>query len=553
MKAIFNKGKLCSNNFSLNFKMSKLGLENLYSFGIFTFATKMRGTVTKNKKDSAGRRLGPRKYGEAEVYSNDILVKQRGLKWKPGENVHYGRDHTLHASKEGKMVLTYDPYINYKSVRAHVIEQEIPNRIVKPPMPFLYHPELYPELAKNNINTQPLKTSFCIESSKTKKQFIKKLESLNSSNEYSTQIKNIVENTLVEKYSTNENGRNNIDTINKAIVFQNFQKYTSNLISKSLYENKEVDKLTNTLESSSDQSNNNKETLSKNNKLAYELLNASLLYKNNLIQKFLFDKDSDKKTMDNYPDYESKLKLISTNKLKSLVNFVNNHKTTLSLSKLLLKSQLLLLKKCKIISENLSSAIKSEEKLQQFSDNIKNVENNMSTTYFIIRYGGNFFNLGELKEVIFHELSNLSTFQKKLSKIVIVKNRLKLVKLNNIKAIAKKYFSVKEAKKTIKAKRKGIKIIKSVNQIKDRNIANRAKTIELEDKVKRLAIERNLFTKDLSTLVTKRKVKEAHILLNELVKKSEKRNSTSKNVNFKDHKKITDSEKEKLNIQNQQA
>lgn len=39
-----------------------------------TFATKMRGTVTKNKKDSAGRRLGLKKYGGEEVTANQIIV-----------------------------------------------------------------------------------------------------------------------------------------------------------------------------------------------------------------------------------------------------------------------------------------------------------------------------------------------------------------------------------------------------------------------------------------------------------------------------------------------
>jgi large subunit ribosomal protein L27 len=97
---------------------------------IFTFATKMRAGVTKNKKDSAGRRLGLKKYGGEEVTENQILIRQRGFRWKPGENVHFGKDHTLHASKEGKVFFTQDPWSRKRKVSVHVVEQEVPNRKV---------------------------------------------------------------------------------------------------------------------------------------------------------------------------------------------------------------------------------------------------------------------------------------------------------------------------------------------------------------------------------------------------------------------------------------
>lgn len=120
-----------------------------------TFATKMRGTVTKNKKDSKGRRLGLKKTGGEGVFKNDIILRQRGFKYKPGENVHYGKDQTLHASKEGVVTFTTDPYFNYKRTRVHVVEKEIRNKEVQPPKPFMYHPELYPELAESNIKMEP--------------------------------------------------------------------------------------------------------------------------------------------------------------------------------------------------------------------------------------------------------------------------------------------------------------------------------------------------------------------------------------------------------------
>lgn len=103
----------------------------LFSIQNFNFATKMRGSVTKNKKDSAGRRLGLKKFGGEEIRENQIIIRQRGLKWKPGENVHVGKDHTLHSSKEGIIKFTQDPWSRRRNVKVHVIEQEIPNRKVK--------------------------------------------------------------------------------------------------------------------------------------------------------------------------------------------------------------------------------------------------------------------------------------------------------------------------------------------------------------------------------------------------------------------------------------
>ena len=128
----------------------------------FNFASKASAGVTKNSKDSTGKRLGVKKLGGCEVLENIILVKiiqvrQRGFKWKPGENVHVGKDQTIHSSVEGKVYFTDVKFENqpYKRKIINIIKQEIPNRkvvlnkIFKPP-PYNYHPELYPELAKNN-------------------------------------------------------------------------------------------------------------------------------------------------------------------------------------------------------------------------------------------------------------------------------------------------------------------------------------------------------------------------------------------------------------------
>ena len=69
-------------------------------------ATKKAGGSSRNGRDSAGRRLGVKKYGGELVKPGNILVRQRGTKFYPGENVGIGKDHTLFALKEGKVSFT---------------------------------------------------------------------------------------------------------------------------------------------------------------------------------------------------------------------------------------------------------------------------------------------------------------------------------------------------------------------------------------------------------------------------------------------------------------
>ncbi len=58
---------------------------------------------TKNNRDSQSKRLGVKCFGEQEVKKGFIIVRQRGTKFKAGQNVACGRDHTLYALKEGKV------------------------------------------------------------------------------------------------------------------------------------------------------------------------------------------------------------------------------------------------------------------------------------------------------------------------------------------------------------------------------------------------------------------------------------------------------------------
>jgi len=66
-------------------------------------AQKKAGGSSRNGRDSAGRRLGVKKYGGENVISGNIIIRQRGTKFHPGENVGLGKDHTIFAVTEGKV------------------------------------------------------------------------------------------------------------------------------------------------------------------------------------------------------------------------------------------------------------------------------------------------------------------------------------------------------------------------------------------------------------------------------------------------------------------
>lgn len=69
-------------------------------------AHKKAGGSTRNGRDSAGRRLGIKKYGGEKVISGNIILRQRGTQWYPGENVGLGKDHTIFAVTEGNVKFT---------------------------------------------------------------------------------------------------------------------------------------------------------------------------------------------------------------------------------------------------------------------------------------------------------------------------------------------------------------------------------------------------------------------------------------------------------------
>jgi large subunit ribosomal protein L27 len=66
-------------------------------------AHKKAGGSSRNGRDSAGRRLGVKRFGGEIVIPGNIIVRQRGTKFHPGQNVGMGKDHTLFALSEGRV------------------------------------------------------------------------------------------------------------------------------------------------------------------------------------------------------------------------------------------------------------------------------------------------------------------------------------------------------------------------------------------------------------------------------------------------------------------
>ncbi len=66
-------------------------------------AHKKAGGSSRNGRDSAGRRLGVKRFGGEIVIPGNIIVRQRGTKFHPGQNVGIGKDHTLFALSDGRV------------------------------------------------------------------------------------------------------------------------------------------------------------------------------------------------------------------------------------------------------------------------------------------------------------------------------------------------------------------------------------------------------------------------------------------------------------------
>ena len=80
------------------------------------WATKKAGGTTKNGRDSPGKRLGVKKFGGEVVVPGNIIIRQRGTKYRPGDNVGMGRDHTLFALSAGNVHFQFDHSIKRQIV-----------------------------------------------------------------------------------------------------------------------------------------------------------------------------------------------------------------------------------------------------------------------------------------------------------------------------------------------------------------------------------------------------------------------------------------------------
>ena len=66
-------------------------------------AHKKAGGSSRNGRESESKRLGVKKFGGERVIAGNIIVRQRGTRWHPGDNVGIGKDHTLFALTEGSV------------------------------------------------------------------------------------------------------------------------------------------------------------------------------------------------------------------------------------------------------------------------------------------------------------------------------------------------------------------------------------------------------------------------------------------------------------------
>lgn len=79
-------------------------------------AHKKAGGSSRNGRDSHSKRLGVKRYGGEVIRAGGIIVRQRGTQFHPGDNVGIGRDHTLFAKVDGKVVFTIKGRLNRRTV-----------------------------------------------------------------------------------------------------------------------------------------------------------------------------------------------------------------------------------------------------------------------------------------------------------------------------------------------------------------------------------------------------------------------------------------------------
>lgn len=84
-------------------------------------AHKKAGGSTRNGRDSNPKYLGVKKFGDEAVVAGNIIIRQRGTNCHPGKNVGMGRDHTLYALIDGKVVFSVKGPRNRKTVSVETV------------------------------------------------------------------------------------------------------------------------------------------------------------------------------------------------------------------------------------------------------------------------------------------------------------------------------------------------------------------------------------------------------------------------------------------------
>ena len=85
-------------------------------------AHKKAGGSTRNGRDSNPKYLGVKRFGGQFVNAGEIIVRQRGTRFHPGQNVGCGRDHTLYALTSGCVEFVVQGAVNRKFVRINAVE-----------------------------------------------------------------------------------------------------------------------------------------------------------------------------------------------------------------------------------------------------------------------------------------------------------------------------------------------------------------------------------------------------------------------------------------------
>jgi large subunit ribosomal protein L27 len=90
-------------------------------------AHKKAGGSSRNGRDSAGQRLGVKRFGGEQVLAGNILVRQRGTKWRCGTGVGLGKDHTIFAVIDGTVNYSTKAngrtYVSVSPMAAHTTTQ----------------------------------------------------------------------------------------------------------------------------------------------------------------------------------------------------------------------------------------------------------------------------------------------------------------------------------------------------------------------------------------------------------------------------------------------